>query len=243
MRTRLAVLLILLVTTALGQSARRKAQPVAIAAEPLYKLVLENPRVRVLQAEIPAGKTTTFHRHEADYVLISLSPARVVERIAGKPARTANFAVGETQLVGGGLAHVLTNSGATPYRAVFVELLGAAGEPPPRTPGQRRNPCVYPAGGITDKCPGTFMQKRSWKGATVTVHQLAPGAVLGRHEHKSDHLAVAITPLHLQSAIEGQQPVHLTWQPGEVAWVQGGMSHSLSNEGQQPARFVTIELR
>ncbi len=239
MRTKLAFLLLVLGTTALGQNAKR--EPVSIGQEPLYKLVLENPRARALVAEIPAGKTTTFHRHDADYVLITLAPATIVERLPRRPARTSKFALGETQLIGGGLAHTLTNRGATDYRALFVELLGGGNEPPPKPAARRRNPCLYPAGGITDKCPGTFGHTRKWKDAVITVHQMAPGSSMARHTHKGDHLAVAITPLSLKSEVEGRQAAHLTQQPGDVVLVKGGMTHTLTNTGQQPARFVTIE--
>lgn len=235
------VILFFLCAAAAGQTA-----PGAVTDEPGYKQVLANPKVRVFEAEIPAGKGTTLHTHEHDYVLISLSQGVLVESRyrSGRalPGRRSRFQVGETQLVGGGLTHVLRNPGATPYRAVFVELLEGPGEAPPSTPSRRRNPCVYPAGGISDKCPGTFTQKRTWKGATISGHQLAAGDSTGEHTHKSDHLAVAVTALHLKN--ESQGKVSEMQQPaGAVAWVPAGTTHTLTNAAGQPARYVTVEFQ
>jgi len=52
---------------------------------------------------------------------------------------------------------------------------------------------------------------------------------------------VAITDLDMRSDIEGRGPTPSQLKSGEVKWVLGGYTHTLTNVNEQPAKFVTIE--
>ena len=62
-----------------------------------------------------------------------------------------------------------------------------------------------------------------------------------RHHHDGPHLLVAISDLELRSDIEGKEPVQGKLKAGEVKWLPGGYTHTLTNVGASPARFVTLE--
>jgi len=68
-----------------------------------------------------------------------------------------------------------------------------------------------------------------------------PGGVIPKHHHPGPHLVVAVTDLHLRSAVEGKGATSVQLQAGEIAWVKGGTTHTVTNAGRQNARFVILE--
>jgi quercetin dioxygenase-like cupin family protein len=80
-------------------------------------------------------------------------------------------------------------------------------------------------------------------GARVSVIELQPGGMIPSHHHNGPHLVVAITDLDLRSDIEGRGPTSSQSKSGEVKWVPGGYTHTLTNISKQPAKFVTVEFQ
>jgi quercetin dioxygenase-like cupin family protein len=72
---------------------------------------------------------------------------------------------------------------------------------------------------------------------------VAPNATMPKHEHKGPHLAVAISDLHLRSEVEGKHPVEINQTVGDIKWVPGGFTHSVTNVGTESARFMSIEFK
>ena len=48
---------------------------------------------------------------------------------------------------------------------------------------------------------------------------------------------------HLVLANEGQSPLTSTFKSGDVKWLPGGFTHTLTNTGKGRARFVTVEFK
>ena len=63
------------------------------------------------------------------------------------------------------------------------------------------------------------------------------------HHHDGPHLLVAVSDLQLRSDVEGQGPMAGTFKSGDVKWLPGGYTHTLTNTGKDRARFVTVELK
>ena len=78
-------------------------------------------------------------------------------------------------------------------------------------------------------------------GARVSEVELAPGATVPSHHHDGPHLVVAVSDLELRSDIEGKGPVTSNLKAGDVKWIPGGFTHTLTNVGKSPARLVTVE--
>jgi quercetin dioxygenase-like cupin family protein len=78
-------------------------------------------------------------------------------------------------------------------------------------------------------------------GVRVSEVNLEPGAIVPSHHHDSPHLLVAITDLDIRSDVEGMGPMPGKFKSGDVKWLPGGYTHTLTNEGKSPARFVTVE--
>ena len=77
--------------------------------------------------------------------------------------------------------------------------------------------------------------------ARVSEVNLEPGATVPSHHHDGPHLLVAISDLDLRSDVEGKGPMPGKFKSGDIKWVPGGFTHTLTNVGKSPARFVTVE--
>jgi oxalate decarboxylase/phosphoglucose isomerase-like protein (cupin superfamily) len=47
----------------------------------------------------------------------------------------------------------------------------------------------------------------------------------------------------LRSDVEGRGPIAGTFKAGDVKWLPGGFTHTLTNAGKSPARMVTVEFK
>jgi quercetin dioxygenase-like cupin family protein len=228
MISKLAVLAALLPALALAQPP---ASEVAIDAEPHHHLVLENAQVRVFQVEVAPHTATLMHRHGRDYFFVTLGAAEIENDVAGKPPVSLKLQDGETRFSTGGFAHVAKNLADTPFRNVTIELL----QPGPATAAGGGEKPRELAGGTT--ITPVFVKD----GVRVSDIRLKAGGAIPRHHHDGPHLVVAVTDLSLRNEAEGQAATTRTLKAGEVAWIPGGITHSLTNLAPGEARLITLE--
>ncbi len=96
------------------------ASPDAVQAAPeVYRVVLENDRVRVLDVHMRPGATSAMHAHP-DYVVYLLGPAKVKFTAADGSSAEAEFPAGAVWR--DAEAHAVENISGADLRAVFVEL-------------------------------------------------------------------------------------------------------------------------
>lgn len=227
MKSKIAVLAALLPTLALAQPP---ASEVAITAEPHHHLVLENAWVRAFQVEVAPHTATLMHRHDHDYVFVTLGASEIENDVAGKPPVSLKLQDGETRFSTGGFAHIAKDLGDAPFRNVTIELL----QPGPATAGSGdEKPREFPGGTLTP----VFTKD----GVRVSDVRLKAGGSVPKHHHDGPHLVVAVTDLSLRSQGEGQTAATLTLKSGEVAWIAGGVTHTVTNVGQGEARLITLE--
>lgn len=200
---------------------------VDMSKEPSHHLVLENSYVRVFKVEVAPQAQTLLHRHDHDYVFITLGDSEVVNTVLGKAPVHVSLPDGETRFLDGGFAHTAKNISAQPFRNVTVEFLNKSEGPKDGWAGN----------------PSSPMQKVLFTkdGARASELRLPPGAALPRHTHAGPHLVVAVSDLDLRSDVEGKPPREVHQKAGEVAWVPGGFTHTLTNIGPSEARFVVLE--
>lgn len=224
---KIAVLAALLPAMALAQPP---ASEVAIDAEPHHHLVLDNAQVRVFQVEVAPHSETLMHRHNRDYVYVNLRPAEIENDVAGKPPVSLKLQDGETRFTSGGFAHVAKNLADTPFRNVTIELL----QPGPATAGgEDQKPRELAGVTITP----VFVKD----GVRVSDIRLKAGGAIPRHHHEGPHLVVAVTDLTLRNEVEGQAATTRTLKAGEVAWIPGGITHTVTNAAPGEARLITLE--
>jgi quercetin dioxygenase-like cupin family protein len=215
--------------------AAQNTSEVEITAEPHHHPLLENQQVRVWLAEVAPHDATLMHRHRHDYVFVSIGETNVQNEVAGKPPVTLKLQDGETRFVAGNFAHVARNLADTPFRNVTIELLQdeAAHKTLPPAWDEDRGLHVFTGG--TQHI--MFVQD----GIRVSEIDLQPGATVPSHHHTGPHLVVAVSDLDVRSDVEGQGPMPGHIKSGDVKWLPGAYTHTLTNTGKQEAKFVTLE--
>jgi quercetin dioxygenase-like cupin family protein len=207
---------------------------VEITAEPSHHLVAENEYVRVFNVEVAAGTSTLMHRHRHDYVYVTIGDAHISNEVQGKPPADVRLSDGDTRFVPGDFAHAVRDLSEHPFHNVTIELM--------QDERLRQTPSRWPEEKWEKRFPGGRIETLFVKdGVRVSDVTLLPGAVTEKHHHDGPHLVVALSDLNLRSDVDGKPPVVGTINTGDVKWVPGGFTHTLTNMGKIPARFVTVE--
>jgi quercetin dioxygenase-like cupin family protein len=232
MRSRLLLPVIILVAAVL---AAQSTSEVPLDEEPHHHLVLENAYVRVFNVEVAPHDATLMHSHVHDYVFVTLGASEVENDVKGKPPVTLKLQDGEARFVPGNFSHIARNLADTPFRNVTIAFLQDATihKTTPAKWDEERGLHVF-TGGTQDIM---FVQD----GVRVSEIELQPGATIPSHHHTGPHLVVAVTDLEIRSDVEGQGPMAGHLKSGDVKWLPGGYTHTLTNTGKQQAKFITLE--
>ena len=215
--------------------AAQTTTEVEITAEPSHHLVLDNEYVRVFKVEVAPHAATLMHVHHHDYVFVTLGDAHLSNEVKGKPPVEVKFADGDTRFAPGNFAHIARDLSDQPFRNVTIELM--QDEKLRQTPShwgtEESGEKTFPGGRIKI----LFVKD----GVRVSEVNLEPGATVPSHHHDAPHLAVAVSDADLRSDVEGRGPAPATFKAGEVKWLPGNFTHTLTNVGKSPARLVTVE--
>lgn len=240
----LLILLFLLVPPLTAQKRRpREAAPAVqeLAAERHHKLLLENEHVAVYELALAPGEATAGHRHQNAFLLIALTEGELV--VGGKaPAVRAALGRGQMQIFKGEVEPVERNTGATPFRALVIELRHGLGQDEVVC-GLDRPPCRdIDVGG--DMMTGTYTVTPLFQTGALKAEEYAldPGVQL-YPQHRFDHLMVPVEDAHLQEVVNSGEPVAREYKAGEVSWRQPVRMLKLINAGEERARFLTVECR
>ena len=225
-----AAFLLLLSTLVLAQAAE-----VEITSEPHHHLALENSYVRVFKVEVPPHQSTLVHWHRHDYMFVTLGASDVESAPKDQPPVRLKLQDGQAEYTPAPRVHAARNLADTPFRNVTIEFMKNA-------EAHKATPAGWdPDRGLSVLHGGTIDILFVKDGARVSEVDLDPGGVIPRHTHTGPHLVVAVTDLDLQSDVAGKPPAHLQVQSGDIRWVEGGLTHTVTNVGKQKSRFITIE--
>jgi quercetin dioxygenase-like cupin family protein len=229
-----SLILLVLATAVLTAQATKEVE---ITAEPHHRLVFENAQVRVFFVDVAPHTDTLMHAHRHDYIYVMLGASEVVNQVEGKPPVTAKLTDGQVAFIPGNFSHVVHNLDH-PFRNLTVELL--------QDDKLRHSTFRWDATrGLEILHGGTAEILFVQDGIRVTEFELQPGGVVPTHHHAGPHLLVALTDLDIRSDVEGTGPMSGPmpghFMSGQVKWLPGGYSHSITNTGQAPAKFVTLE--
>ena len=99
-------------------------------------LLFENDRVRVWAMTLQPGETSSYHRHENDYLFVYTTPSSIRSEIAGKEGPAREFDDGYVQYteVGSGIEHSITTVAESVHRQIIVEMKGGSGSETTQTP-------------------------------------------------------------------------------------------------------------
>ena len=102
-----------------GKSTTEWPDP-AIAAADVYKLVLENDRVRVFDVKFKPGQKAAMHRHP-DHIVHVLTPYTLDLKLADGKSQEVALKAGQVIFMGAG-PHAAQNIGKTEGHALVIEL-------------------------------------------------------------------------------------------------------------------------
>jgi quercetin dioxygenase-like cupin family protein len=214
--------------------AAQTTTEVEITAEPSHHLALENEYIRAFKVEVAPHSATLMHRHHHDYVYVTLGDAHLSNEVEGKPPVEVKLADGDTRFTPGNFAHIARNLSEEPFRNVTIELV--------QDEKLRQTPSHW----AEDSGEKTFPGGRSKilfvkDGVRVSKVSLEPDATVPSHHHDGPHLLVAVTDVDLRSDVDGMGPMPGKFKAGDIKWLPGGYTHTLTNVGKSPARFVMVE--
>jgi quercetin dioxygenase-like cupin family protein len=219
-------------------TAQAVAPEVEITAEPHHHLTFENKSIRVFNVEVPPHADTLMHWHRHDYIYVTLGDSEIVNAVKDKPPVTVKLQDGETRFSPATFAHIARNVADSPFRNVTIEILEDE---------SLRNSAVHGDVKWDDDRALEILQGGAQQilfvkdGIRVSEFELQPNGVIPKHHHTGPHLVVAVTDLDLRSDVEGQAPPPAHLKSGESKWIPGGYSHTVTNTGPNPAKFVTLE--
>ena len=220
-------------------------QAVPLYREPSHHLALQNEYVRVFKVEVAPHASTLLHQHDRDYIFVTLGASSVENDVLGKPPVKLQLQDGEARFAKGGFAHVAKNLSDRPFRNVTVELLKGGDSVVPCD--HTKEPCGLQVGSNA-AVAGLLIFAKSYqvlsgKNLEVRRTEIPAGLGLGKHAHAGPHLAIALTDLDLRGVDADGKSKKIHQHAGDIAWIPGGLTHTLSNIGKQPASLVTIEFR
>jgi quercetin dioxygenase-like cupin family protein len=231
MRSRLCLLLCLAVAGLVAQNP----QEVEITSEPDHHLVLENPYLRAYKVEVPPRQATLLHRHRHDYVFVTIGDADLSNEVEGWQPIELKIKDGETRFAPGNFAHLVRNLAGTPFVNLTIELVqdATAHSSPPYKWDEDRGLHVFNGG--TQHI--LFVKDN----VRVSEVELNPGATIPSHRHDGPHLLVAVSQLAVRSDVVSQGPTTGRFKSGDIKWLPGGYTHTLTNVAKEKARFVALE--
>jgi quercetin dioxygenase-like cupin family protein len=242
--------LLFLATAALAQHQ----QSVEITSEPSHHLVFQNEYVRVFDVTVAPRATTLVHKHNYDYLFVTLGDSDVVSVRPGEKPVALKLKDGEVRFTPGNFAHAAINQADRPFHNITIELLkpstnvktctgscdaGGCIGAIPSTPGDHSS---VPA------CPATthLISADQW---TISLVGVPPNATLNRPS-SGPTLLVAVSKLQLVVAVPKPQ---LTSQPNGVGpfkrdsggfdWIPAGRQEMMHNGASDAAQFVTLEFK
>jgi quercetin dioxygenase-like cupin family protein len=217
---------------ALGSAIGMALAAPAAAQDPLtsnpdvYKLVLENPTVRVLRVSVKAGAKTTMHEHP-DTVIVPLSNTRVKMTGADGKSVEAPMKADEPSW-DPATKHSGENLEQTPVDVILVELKG--NKPPAATVSTSR-----PDMKITPffDNPRAMAYKAS---AGPNFHEAAGTT------HEFDQVVIALGDNDGMSVnVEGKAKTQ--WKRGDVLFIGRGMKHESKNSSGKPLDVIIVAVK
>ena len=235
MRTSRIAGLVFLATATLAQ---QQQQPVEITSEPSHHLVFQNEYVRVFDVTVAPKATTLVHRHNHDYLFVTLGDSDVVSARVGEKPAALHLKDGEVRYTPGNFAHAAINESDRPFHNITIELLKPSTKVKTCTESCVASmPWNAPANA---SCPA--IEKRiasdQW---TVSMVTLPPSAQMEPRTHAPPRLVIAVSDLDFAGQTETGNNIKRA--PGYVGWVPAGVTHSPLNNSSQPAQFVLLEFK
>lgn len=220
-------------------AALAQQQSVEITSEPSHHLVMENAYVRVFDVTVAPKASTLVHRHNNDYVFVTLGDSDVISARPGEKPAALVLKDGEIRYTPGKFAHAAINQSDKPFHNITIELLK-----PATNVKSCNGDCVQEGclGATLNSPPGPYpvVQRQiitdQWK---MSLYQASPSILVQPGSGESGALLIAVSNLEIQYPLTQAKSSQLT--PGGISWISSKNVQSLKSADADPARYVLLE--
>ena len=209
------------------------ALPLAAAAQDVvkvdaakYKVLIDNPSVRVLKVAVSPGAKTPMHSHP-DAMLVSLQDSKA--QFTLPDSKTQDSVIGkETAVYTPATTHASANVGTTPVDAILIEFKT-------KEPGTATLPSARP--GIQSSVLAESPRAVAIKATAAPDFAEAPGTT-----HDYDQVVISLGANDMSLSIDGK-PAVTKWQRGTAQFIGRGVKHESKNVSGRPIEFVIVAIR
>jgi quercetin dioxygenase-like cupin family protein len=224
MRKSRAAGLLFLATAALAQHQ----QSVEITSEPSHHLVFQNEYVRVFNVTVAPRATTLVHKHNYDYLFVTLGDSDVVSVRPGEKPVALKLKDGEVRFTLGNFAHAAINQSERPFHNITIELLK-----PSSGVGQCQVDC--------SQAPATKLLYVSdqWR---ASLDRVPASGRMEKPAASSPLLFVAVSDMDL--SLLGSGAARTTHRAvGDITWIPAGTPYVALSSDKGPAQFAILEFK
>ena len=219
-------------------AAAQDKKPVEITSEPHHHQVLKNSFVRVFAVTVAPKESTLMHRHDHNYIGITLGDSEIANAKEGQQPAQVKLKDGDTRYSAAPLVHAVTDSSdSKPFHNVTIELLQSTTNEQACKEG-----CSIPVqceGQIQGTCATVekLFSANEWTATQVTI---PAGGTYPQHSHSGSFLSVPLTDAKLKVRSQAGRETTEDRKVGEVRWSEP-VTHTISNAGSNPIKVVVIE--
>jgi hypothetical protein len=196
------------------------------------RTILENEKVRVVEAVDQPHSPSAPHQHKSNRVMIYLQPGS--QRIApqgGAPVQM-QWTAGEVKWSPAGGMHVSEVTSSAPVTIIEVELKGEA------NPAKRVTTALDPA----KVDPQDYHVEFENPQVRVVRVRMGPKHAVPLHEHQLDRVVVYLTDQDTKITTPDGKSEVVRHKAGEASW-GGATKHREENLDNSPFEAVVVELK
>ena len=191
-----------------------------------YKVVLDNPAVRVLTITYAPGAKSVMHQHP-DSMVVPLADSKVSFTTPDGKTRDLELAK-ESASYSPAETHNPTNVGKTPVDAVLIEF---------KTPSPGTDTIPTNRDNIAFKVLAESPRAVAYRVTADPKFQEPAGT-----KHDYDQVVIALGPAQMSLSLDGKPP-KTSWKRGDVQFIARGTPHESKNAGGKPTDFVIVAIK
>ena len=221
-----ASLVVVVCAVVAGGTAVLRAQDAAKVDPAHYKVLIDNPSVRVLDINYAPGAKSVMHQHP-DSIVVPLTAAKVEFTMPDGKTQTLDMAKDSATYTPAG-THNPKNLGTTAMHAILVEFKGAA-------PGQATLPANRPGMQLKPLAEGPY--------GSAYISTAGPDfAEAAGTKHDFDQVVIALGPSSMSLSVDGK-PAKTAWKRGDAQFIGRGVAHEAKNTGGKPSDMVIVAIK
>lgn len=191
-----------------------------------YKVLIDNPVVRVLQINVAVGEKTPMHAHP-DGILVPLAAGKARFTMPDGKMEDAPLTAEVPAYTPAG-NHAGANVGTARLEAILVEVKS-------KTAGAATLPTGRPGMAQTILAEGPLAV--AYRSTAAPTFQEPAGST-----HDFDQVVITLGPADMSLSIDGKL-AKSKWQRGDVQFVGRGVKHEAKNTGGKPVDFIIVGIK